>query len=176
MPNLSRLFAPLALLLTTQGWAEMPKPLAFPQAAPEVLELCEQVSSSLSSDIKELEAKLGKSDKVETVNLPNRHDPEMKDIRRMYLYGDGLVSIYSVPKLKADYLEAAVFTKDFWPKKIPMYLGLNTKELAERLGPADEQDEERIVYVCSHETGDSINFLLNEKHRIYRMVLRNAIE
>ena len=100
---------------------------------------------------------------------------DTKDIRNMYRYGDGLVSIYTVPSLKLSYLEAAVFTKDFWPETIPMLLALTPDEVKEKFGQPDEEDKERMVYLCSYETGDSINFLLTN-NRVYRFVMRSVIE
>lgn len=175
MPNLIRIITLFTLGLSSLLWAEPPKPLAFPKASPEVLELCTTITNNLADNGKALQKKLGKADKVEKVNLPNRHNPDTKDVRRMYRYNDGLVSIYTVPSLKLSYLEAAVFTKNFWPDDIPMLLALNHDEVTNKLGKPDEEDKEHIVYLCSYETGDSLNLLL-ANGRVYRFVLRNVIE
>lgn len=164
-----------ALSLSTQLWADPPKPLAIPTAVPEVLQLCHTITSALADNGKELQEKLGKVDKIETINLANRHHPDTQDVRTLYNYQDGLVSIYTVPSLKLSYLEAAIFTKNFWPESIPMLLALNAKEIKAKLGEPDEEDKERIVYLCSYETGDSINLLL-VNGRVQRLVLRNVIE
>ena len=175
MRNLIRITTLFTLGLSSPLWAEPPKPLAFPKPPPEVLELCSTITSNLASTGKELQKKLGKADKIETVNLPNRHNPDTKDVRRMYRYEDGLVSIYTVPTLKVSYLEAAVFTKNFWPDAIPMLLALNHDEVINKLGEPNEEDKEHMVYLCSYETGDSLNLLL-ANGRVYRFVLRNVIE
>lgn len=175
MLNLVRVITLFTLGLSTTLWADPLKPMAFPKASPVVLELCTAITTNLADNGKALQKKLGKADKVENISLPNRHHPDTKDIRRMYRYKDGLVSIYTVPSLKLSYLEAAIFTRDFWPDSIPMLLALSPAEVKDKLGKADEEDNERIVYLCSYETGDSINLLL-AKGRVYRLVLRNAIE
>lgn len=175
MIKLIRLLTLSSLVLSTALWADPPKPLAFPMPSAEVGSLCKTITDALEDNGKALEKKLGKADKIEKITLPNRHNQDTKDIRNMYRYGDGLVSIYTVPSLKLSYLEAAVFTKDFWPETIPMLLALTPNEVKERFGKPDEEDKEHIVYLCSHETGDSINFLLTN-NRVYRFVLRSVIE
>ncbi|MDH5183567.1 MAG: hypothetical protein OEX12_06700 [Gammaproteobacteria bacterium] len=175
MLNLLRAIILFSLGLSTSLWADPPKPLAFPKASPEVLELCAAITANLADNGKALEKILGKADKVEKVSLPNRHHPDTKDMRHMYRYNDGLVSIYTVPSLKLSFLEAAIFTKDFWPETIPMLLALSPDEVTDKLGKPDEEDKERIVYLCSYETGDSINLLL-ANGRVYRFVLRKVIE
>lgn len=175
MSKLIRLLTLLTLGLSTTLWADPLKPLAFPKPSAEVAALCKTITEALEDHGKGLEQKLGKADKIEKITLPNRHHPDTKDIRNMYRYGEGLVSIYTVPALKLTYLEAAVFTKDFWPATIPMLLALTPDEVKEKFGKPDEEDKEHMVYLCSYETGDSINFLLSN-NRVYRFVLRSVIE
>ncbi|MBD3610548.1 MAG: hypothetical protein HUJ30_08365 [Gammaproteobacteria bacterium] len=165
----------LTLGFTLPALADVPKALVFPQPSAEVAHLCQSITALLASTGKELEEKLGKADKVEKVPMTNRHDPKAKDSRNMYRYSDGMVSIYTVPKMNASYLEAAIFTQNFWPDSIPSYIGKTAAQIKQLLGKPDEVDNERIAYYCSYETNDSINFLLKEQ-RVYRMVLRNIIE
>lgn len=152
-----------------------PKPLAIPEPVEAVAELCSAISGALADNGKDLQKKLGRAEKLEEIPLPNRHHPDTNDMRVMYRYGDGLVSLYTVPSTKTTYLEAAVLTEEFWPVGVPKLLGMSRDELKDRFGKPDEEDGERVVYLCSYETNDSINFLI-KNDKVFRVVLRNIIE
>lgn len=171
----------ISLLLTVHAGtvlaadAATPKPLAIPEPNEAVDSLCKAISGALSDNGRELQKKIGRADKLEEIPMPNRHHPDTNDLRVMYHYGDGLVSLYNVPKMDKTYLEAAVLTKDFWPKGIPQQLGKSRKEVKKEFGKPDDEDKDRVAYVCSYETNDSINFLM-KNDKTYRLVLRNIIE
>lgn len=164
-----------ASALAESGQKPIPKPLATPQPEPAVAKLCKSIYAALADDGDSLQKKLGRADKLEEVPLPNRHHPNINDLRVMYRYGDGLVSYYTVPSMEKTYLEAAVFTKSFWPKSLPKMLGKSSSELLKEFGKPDDKDKDRIAYTCSYDTNDSVNFLL-KSGKVYRMVLRNVIE
>jgi hypothetical protein len=153
----------------------IPKPLAIPEPVEAVAKLCKTISGALADNGRELQKKLGRAEKLEEIPMPNRHHPDTNDLRVMYRYGDGLVSLYTVPSMEKTYLEAAVLTKQFWPKGIPNLLGKSRSAIKDQFGKPDEEDDERVVYTCSYETNDSINFLM-KNDKVYRLVLRNIIE
>jgi len=155
--------------------AATPKPLAIPEPNEAVAGLCKAIGGALADNGRELQKKIGRAEKLEEIPMPNRHHPDTNDLRVMYRYGDGLVSLYNVPTMNKTYLEAAVLTKDFWPKGIPQQLGKTRKAIKKEFGKPDEEDKDRVAYVCSYETNDSINFLMKDD-KVFRLVLRNIIE
>ncbi|MBD3671743.1 MAG: hypothetical protein HUJ29_13320 [Gammaproteobacteria bacterium] len=173
--RLHTVYFALAALLPAAVQAQTPKPLAIPEPVEAVAELCTAITDTMADSAEALQEKLGKADKVEKISLPNRHNPKTNDLRVMYHYQDGLVSLYTVPSLKLTYMEAAVLTSKFWPEPIPNYIDTSRKALKKQFGKPDEEDEERVVYLCSYETNDSLNFLMKED-KVYRLVLRHIIE
>jgi hypothetical protein len=155
--------------------AATPKPLAIPEPNEEVDGLCKAINAALAENGDKLQKKLGRAEKLEEIPLPNRHHPNTNDLRVMYHYGDGLVSFYNVPSMDKTYLEAAVLTENFWPKGIPRFLGKSREAIKDQFGKPDDEDADRVAYVCSYETNDSVNFLM-KKDKVYRLVLRNFIE
>ena len=155
--------------------AATPKPLDIPEPNEAVATLCKAINDALADNGRELQKKLGRTEKLEEIPMPNRHHPDTNDLRVMYHYGDGLVSLYNVPSMNKTYLEAAVLTKDFWPKGIPQMLGQSRSDIKDQFGKPDEEDKDRVAYTCSYETNDSINFLM-KGDKVYRLVLRNIIE
>jgi len=171
----------ISLLLSIHATASLaaepapPKPLNIPEPVEAVASLCKTINDALSDNGQVLQKKLGRAEKLEEIPMPNRHHPDTNDLRAMYHYGDGLVSLYNVPSMDKTYLEAAVLTKDFWPKGIPKFLGKSRSDIKTQFGKPDEEDKDRVAYTCSYETNDSINFLM-KGDKVYRLVLRNIIE
>ena len=117
----------------------------------ESKEFCDLLNIDVHAPVNELLKPYGKPNASKKEIIPNRHNPNAKDEIHTFSYGDGIVSIYSVPHINRNYMFKIVLTDKFWPSSLSKHTDKTADEVKSHFGNPNKFDGDDMIYFCAIE-------------------------